>query len=116
MNRTLLVFALFFGAIVSGFLMRYNPRVENFAQKEVGMPLNAAPVGPYDGSNMGWSGNEMPVGNLPVGTALEQNKLMFMAENKTDASCCPSAYSSDSGCVCLSPKDQDILAHRGGNK
>jgi hypothetical protein len=115
MNRTLLVLALFVGAVVTGLLMRYKV-TENFAQKEVGMPLDGPPMGPYDSAGMGWSGNEMPVGNLPVASALDQNKLMFMADNKTDPSCCPSAYSMDTGCVCLSGKDQDLLAHRGGNK
>ena len=115
MNRTILVLALFVGAVITGLLMRYNVR-ENFMQQEVGMPLDAPPMGPYDSAGMGWSGNEMPVGNLPVASALEQNKLMFLADNKTDASCCPSAYSTDMGCVCLTGKDQDLLGHRGGNK
>jgi hypothetical protein len=115
MNRTLLVLGLFIAAVVSGLLMRYNVR-ENFAQKEVGMPLDAPPMGPYDSAGMGWSGNEMPVGNLPVASALDQNKLMFMADNKTDPSCCPSAFSNDTGCVCISGKDADLMSRRGGNK
>jgi hypothetical protein len=121
MNRTLLVLGLFLGALVTGLLMRFNvtipmPTQEHFMQKEVGSPIGAAPIGPYDSGAQGWASTEAPVGSLPASSALEQNKLMFMADAKTDPSCCPSAFSTDTGCVCLSPKDQDLLGRRGGNK
>jgi hypothetical protein len=47
---------------------------------------------------------------------MDGNKLMFLADNKKDASCCPSAFSSDNGCVCLSGEQADLLSRRGGNK
>ena len=122
MKRTLLVLAFFVAAVAAGLLMRFNLSMplEHFMQKDTGMALDAPGMGPYDqvGPVGGWAKNEeqMPVGTMPVAAAMEQNKLMFMANNKTDASCCPSAYSSDVGCVCLSGKDTDLLNHRGGNK
>jgi len=48
--------------------------------------------------------------------AMDSNKLMFLVGNKTDPSCCPSAFTTDSGCVCLSGKDKDVMLRRGGNK
>jgi hypothetical protein len=119
MNRTSLVLVLFVAAIVSGFLMNYNR--EGFAQKEVGMPLDGPPMGPYDkqgsGPLGGWSGNEMPVGSLPQNQAMEQNKFMFLANNQSSVACCAdSSFSGDVGCVCLSESDKSMLNTRGGNR
>jgi hypothetical protein len=116
--------ALFLAALVSGFLMKYNLTSlrEGFMQKEVGMPLNGPSMGPYDGSSSGslsgWSSSEpMPVGSLPQNVALEQNKLMFLANNKSSSSCCPgSGLSNDTGCLCLSESDKSLMNSRGGNK
>lgn len=121
MSRTLLLMALFLGALVFGFLLNYKSR-EGFMQKEVGMPLDSSPMGPYDsstsGSLSGWSTSEtMPVGSLPQNIALEQNKLMFLANNKSSSSCCPgSGLSNDSGCLCLSESDKSLMNTRGGNR
>jgi len=115
MDKTTLILGFFVGAVVLGFMM--NRGVEGFAQKEVGMPLNAPAMGPYDSSPGGWMSTElMPVGSLPQNEALEQNKLMYLVGNKTDASCCPSTFASDTGCLCLTNDDKELMAHRGGNK
>lgn len=112
----MLVFAFFAAAVAAGLLIRANPR-EHFMQKDAGMPLDSPGMGPYDQSSGGWMQTEpMPVGTHPVGQAMEQNKLMFMVDNKSDPSCCPSAFSTDSGCVCLAGKELDLMARRGGNK
>jgi len=116
MHKTTLVVGLFIAAIVAGFMMR-GGYTEGFMQKDAGMPLSGPAMGPYDTSMGGWMSSEhMPVGNLPQNQALEQNKLMFLVGNKTDSSCCPAAFTTDSGCVCLSGADSDLMAHRGGNK
>jgi hypothetical protein len=122
MSRTNFVLAFFVAALAVGLLMRFHVSIpiprENFMQKDAGMPLNAPGMGPYDqGVIGGWSANEgMPVGSHPVATPMDGNKLMYLVGNKTDASCCPSAFSTDTGCVCLSGSDLDLMAHRGGNK
>jgi len=119
MNRTMLVFALFTAAVVAGLLMRANPPREYFMQKDAGMPLDSPGMGPYDQGSLagGWAQTEpMPVGTQPVGQAMDENKLMFLVGNKTDHSCCPAAFTTDSGCVCLSGKDTDLMNRRGGNK
>ena len=119
MNRTSLVIGLFLGAVAIGILSRYSNR-EPFMQHDIGKPLMSGGMGPYDetGPISGWAANEdaMPVATQPVAEALDANKMMFLVGNKTGPSCCPSAYSSDSGCLCLSGQDSDLLSRRGGNK
>lgn len=115
LDKTTLVFGLFAFAVVVGFLSRGS--FEGFMQKDAGMPVDGPAMGPYDTSMGGWMSSEhMPVGSLPQNQAMEQNKMMLMVGNKTDPSCCPSAFTTDSGCVCLSGADSDLFAHRGGNK
>jgi hypothetical protein len=119
MNRTTLVLAFFVAAVAAGFVLRANPPAEHFMQKDAGMPLDAPGMGPYDQGVLGsgWAKTEMmPVGTQPVGQAMDANKLMFLVGNKTDPSCCPAAFTTDSGCVCLSGKDTDLMNRRGGNK
>jgi hypothetical protein len=122
MSRTNFVLAFFVAAVVVGLLMRFHVSIpiprENFMQKDAGMPLDAPGMGPYDQASIGgWSANEgMPVGSHPVATPLDGNKLMSLVGNKTSPSCCPSAFSTDTGCVCLTGSDLDMMARRGGNK
>ena len=119
MNRTLLVLGFFLAAIAVGLMGRFHVK-EPFMQQDSGKPLNSGGMGPYDqaGPVSGWASNEnaMPVGTQPVSEALDSNKLMFLVGNKSDASCCPSTLSTDTGCVCLSGKDSDLMNKRGGNK
>jgi hypothetical protein len=42
------------------------------------------------------------------------NKFMFNL-NKCSPRCCPSTYSSDCGCVCISDKQRNYINRRGGN-
>ena len=112
---TNLIVMFFVVAIAAGFFMHFGR--EGFMQKDAGMPLDGPAMGPYDTSMGGWMSTEhMPVGGLPQNQALEQNKLMFLVGNKTDPSCCPSAFTTDTGCVCLSGGESDLMNHRGGNK
>jgi hypothetical protein len=86
-------------------------------QKDIGMPLDGPAMGPYDTAMGGWMSSEhMPVGGLPQNSFKEENNLMVLVGNKTSSDCCPAAFTSDSGCVCLSESDKDFMAHRGGNK
>jgi hypothetical protein len=127
MDKTNLVVAFLVAAIAAGLLVQYMPvsaapaSKEAFMQQEIGMPLNAGGIGPYDGvavgDQTGWASSEpMPVGTMPVNTPLDTNKLMLMVGNKTSPDCCPSPYNTDTGCVCLSEQDRKLFASRGGNK
>ncbi len=129
MERTNLVIAFFVAAIVAGLLLRFNllsgpapSTKENFMQKPLGAPVSGSGMGPYDqvsqsGGVSGWASTEaMPVGTTPQNVALDSNQMMFLVGNTVDSSCCPSAFTTDTGCVCLTGADQSLMAHRGGNK
>jgi hypothetical protein len=111
MNKTAFVFALFLAALATGLLIRFTAKqTEPFVQKSVGMPLNEVGMGPYD---------NVPVDTAPVDNISgvnDPNELRFLEDNKTSDSCCPSAFTTDLGCLCLSKKDEDIMASRGGNR
>ena len=126
MNKTSLVFAFFVAAVMAGLFARFNmmpgPSRENFQQKEVGMPLSSSGMGPYDGVDIGggvsgWSANEgvSVQGSLPS-KSHEGNQLMLLVGNTVDNSCCPAAFNTDTGCVCLTEADKKLFAHRGGNR
>jgi hypothetical protein len=69
----------------------------------------------YNGPNDWYKsleGNTAPEPNKWV----ESGKLEFLAENKFDSKCCPSFYSGDSGCPCISPEQMKYLNSRGGNR
>ena len=45
-----------------------------------------------------------------------ENTLFFFEDNKFKAECCPSTYSSSSGCACTSEEQMKYLNERGGNR
>ena len=92
-------------------------------QQPAGMPLNGPGIGPYDqvsvgGGVSGWAANEgMPIDGSHLPSSVnDPNKIMLLADNKVGSDCCPSAFSNDLGCVCLTPSDQSFFAARGGNR
>lgn len=122
-DKTSLVIAFFLAAVLAGVFVQYvMPAVkpaskENFMQKEVGMPLNAGGMGPYDGSSLGGLSSEpLPVGTSPASSHDDPNKLMLLSTNKVSADCCPSVFNTDTGCVCLTESDKSFMASRGGNR
>ena len=52
----------------------------------------------------------------PHGIPLPEGHLSFFNDNKFAPECCPSAYSSSTGCVCASPEQMKYLSQRGGNR
>jgi hypothetical protein len=116
MTKTVLALGFFAAALLIGFL-GYRQGFEGFMQKDAGMPLDGPAMGPYDTSMGGWMSSEvMPVGNTPQNRSLEQNNMMFLVGNQVSPKCCPSAFTTDSGCVCLTSSDKDLMGRRGGNK
>jgi len=125
MNKTSLVFTFFLVAIGVGLLMKYKLAIpmpsskESFMQQEIGKPLNSGGMGPYDESSLvsGWQPSEpLPVSTSPANSHEDPNKLMSLVGNKTSPDCCPSAFNTDTGCVCLTDSDRSLFASRGGNK
>ncbi len=66
-------------------------------------------VGNQDNTDAGqyYKGGPIP---LPPG------ELLIFAENEVKPECCPSYYTSSTGCVCASKKQIDYLNQRGGNR
>jgi len=113
LTKTSFLGILFILSLVMGF---FATRRDGFMQKPVGTPIKGEPMGPYDGVAGGWMSNEMPVEAAPQNKSVEGNDLMLFVGNKVDKSCCPSMLTSDQGCICLSKKDESLMATRGGNK
>jgi hypothetical protein len=132
MNKTSLVMAFLVAAILAGLFVQYGSSSapapsskENFMQKSVGAPMNGPGIGPYDsvsldGGVSGWATTEphsaAPVGASPLPSQAEDGKLMFLVGNKVDPDCCPAAFTTDTGCVCLSEQDKNFMGSRAGNR
>jgi hypothetical protein len=128
MDKTSLVIAFLAAAVLAGLFVQYGPNVapkETFVQKSVGAPISGAAMGPYDSVSMdgglsGWAANEphsaAPISAHGLPSQADSNKLMFLVGNKTDPSCCPAAFNTDSGCVCLTEQDRGLMASRAGNR
>lgn len=130
MNKTNLVVAFFVAAVLAGVLVQFNllkapapAQKETFMQQSLGMPLSSGGMGPYDSVSLadgfsGWGSSEAaPISqDAPAGTSSDPNKLMYLVGNKTDPECCPAAFNTDSGCVCLTESDKTFMAARGGNR
>ena len=69
----------------------------------------AKQMGNQDNTNSGlnYKGGPIP---LPPG------ELLIFADNEVKPECCPSYYSSSTGCICTSQKQWDYLNQRGGNR
>jgi len=127
MKRTGVVFGFFLAAILFGLFVRFAmlggaPPVvtekETFAMKEVGMPLDmasvSAPVTGVEGPSPLLQ-NPAPVSTRPY-EVTDDEKLYKFADNKMSADCCPSPFTGDGGCICLTKEQQATFASRGGNR
>ena len=47
---------------------------------------------------------------------LPEGQLYMFYKNKFDDNCCPSTYTSSTGCACISKEQSDYLNQRGGNR
>jgi hypothetical protein len=133
MNKTTLVIAFLVAAVLAGLFVRFGAMgsplpssKESFMQKSVGAPVNGGGIGPYDGVSVdggisGWASTETssasPLNASPLPSQAEDgNKLMFLVGNKVDSSCCPAAFNTDTGCVCLTEENKNFMASRAGNR
>lgn len=120
MLRTPVIVAAFLAAVFAGLLVRYFgpkevPVKETFAQREVGLPVDfSQPAEPHAGASE-LLGEAKPVSQKPYEKA-DDTQLFFLANSKVSADCCPSVYSTDRGCVCVSDADAQVMGSRGGNR
>ena len=126
MQKTVVVMVFFLAALLAGWYMsRMKPEPsekkdddaskERFAQKEVGMPLDTQPVTGYSGTSPLLGSEPKPVSEKPYEMANDQELFLFEG-NKMSADCCPSAFSGDQGCICLTDEQVKNFASRGGNR
>lgn len=107
--------------LVTRYYVTASPKArETFMQKEIGAPSGGTSMGPYDSMSQpgasGWLPNEkVPNGSAPIGSS-EEPRLMFLSQPNVSPSCCPSAFNTDQGCVCLSDSDKELMSTRGGNR
>lgn len=122
MNKTTVVIAFFVAALLAGLFLRYTTvpvpakeTKETFMQREVGMPLETEAVQGYAGTSPILGSEPKPVPLQPYDMANDQELFQFEG-NRISADCCPSPFSSDTGCVCLTDKQIKEFASRGGNR
>lgn len=132
MQKTVVVLSLFVAAIVAGLLfdqfVRPPPPAareesptevkETFMQKERGMPLDMQAAEGVTGiaATSPLLGSEpKPVPLRPYEMANDQELFQFQS-NRVSAGCCPSPFSSDRGCVCLTDDQIKQFESRGGNR
>jgi len=135
MKKTTVVLVLFLAAVLAGVFVRYastsaikktedsdsEGEKEGFAQREVGMPLDMQTVTGSVGVS-GYNGTPPLLGSEPKAVPerpydmANDNELFQFESNKMSADCCPSPFSGDRGCVCLTDKQISEFASRGGNR
>lgn len=138
MKKTTVVFAVFLAAVLAGLFFRWFGKggairrttdsdsesedgKERFFQRELGMPLDMqTTVGPtgvagYSGTPPLLGSEPKPVPERPYDMANDQALFQFEG-NRMSADCCPSPFSGDRGCVCLTDKQIADFASRGGNR
>ena len=121
MKRTTAVLAFFIAALLAGMFVNSTmlsaaPDVkEKFMQQEKGMPLATQSVSGYSGSSPLLGTEPMPTPEHPY-SQVDDAPLYGFANNKQSAECCPSPFSGDLGCVCLTNEQKTEFAGRGGNR
>lgn len=124
MKKTVAVLLFFVAAVLAGMFLRYSGPdsvKEHFMQKQVGMPLDMEQVeGPtsvsgYDGTPPLLGSEPKKVSEKPYDMA-NDNELFMFENNKVGADCCPSNFSGDVGCICLTDAQRKEFASRGGNR
>jgi hypothetical protein len=121
MHKTSLIVAVLLASVLAGIFLKFNLTLpimgvsESFMQLPLGAPTGGDSMGPYDGivlnSTEEWA-RQQPY-DL---TRSAPGQMNFLVNNRVGPDCCPSAFTSDTGCVCLSEADKTFMGHRGGNR
>lgn len=122
MLRTPVILAFFLAAAFVGLVMR----VTDMSGGQETFKLPSSAPSPLDLESVpGVNGmvetspilgsQAKPVPERPYDVA-DDNALAQFMSNKIGPECCPSPFSSSSGCICLTPSDVKGFASRFGNK
>ncbi len=134
MNKTTVLILFFVGALLAGLFMQWSSPIvgakpvedetsskETFKQREVGMPLDmqavegATGVAGYSGTPPLLGSEPKPLSEKPYDMTGDESLYGF-DKNKMSAECCPSPFSGDLGCVCLTEDQIRTFETRGGNR
>jgi hypothetical protein len=136
MKRTTVVILLFVAALLAGLFLQSNTPIvsakpveddssdgkERFMQRQVGMPLDmqsvsgAVGVAGYNGTPPLLGSEPKPAPDRPYEMINDETPVGSLIGNKMGPECCPSAYSGDKGCICMTSEERKIAASRGGNR
>ncbi len=133
MKRTVAVIILFVAALLAGIFMKYystpapakasqegsDEGKEKFSQRQVGMPLDMQSTGGvtgYAAASPILGSEPKPTPDVPYDMAGDVALEGALQNNQVGANCCPSPFSSDLGCICLTDSDRKLFASRGGNR
>ena len=128
-SRTTAVIIFFVAALLAGLFVQYmtpatpiqTESKETFFQREKGMPLDmvavegATGIQGYNGTPPLLGSEPKPLSEKPYDMA-NDNELFQFEGNKMSADCCPSPFSTDRGCVCLTDAQLKEFSKRGGNR
>ena len=128
MRKTVAVLIFFLAALLAGYFARSmvpapskaseDDGKERFMQRDRGMPLDmqkSEGVTGFDDVSPLLGSEPKPVPEKPYDMANDQELFQFQ-DNRISADCCPSPFSSDTGCVCLTDAQMRLFETRGGNK
>jgi hypothetical protein len=128
MRKTIAVLIFFLAALLAGYFARSmvpapskaseDDGKERFMQRDRGMPLDmqkSEGVTGFDDVSPLLGSEPKPVPEKPYDMANDQELFQFQ-DNRISADCCPSPFSSDTGCVCLTDAQMRLFESRGGNK
>jgi hypothetical protein len=132
MKRTVVVVSVFVAALLAGLffdmLVRPLPPVareeaptetkETFMQREVGMPLDmqaSSGVTGFAATSPLLGSEPKPVPLKPYDMSNDTELFQFQ-DNRVSADCCPSPFSTDRGCLCLTDSQIKQFESRGGNR
>tara|TARA_B100001123_G_C15299338_1_gene1020447 strand:- start:592 stop:990 length:399 start_codon:yes stop_codon:yes gene_type:complete len=66
-------------------------------------------------SNVVVQGNQVPLANESVNSLIPSDSMFYFANNVTSLDCCPSTYSTDTGCVCTTEQQRKFIGQQRGN-
>ena len=126
MKKTIAILAFFVAAVLAGLFVRAasfptSPAKEHFIQKQRGMPLDmeavegSTGVAGYNGTPPLLGSEPKPVSDKPYESA-NDNELFQFENNQISPDCCPSNFTTDRGCICLTDAQRKEFASRGGNR
>ena len=68
-------------------------------------------------SSMGYSTNQSKwAQNKGTPVPLPEGQMLMFVDNQFKPECCPSTYSSSTGCACISQEQVNYINQRGGNR